>query len=278
MVKFVQLVMGPAGVGKSSYCKTMQQYGEATRRKFYIGNLDPAADKFDYEASLDIRELVNIDDIMLNGELGPNGALVYCMEYLLQNLNWLQDELNEFNEDDYIILDCPGQVELYSHLSIMHDLAKHIEQWGFRVAAVYLLDALFVLEPVKFISGCLLSLSCMMQLQMPHVGVITKCDIADKEMIERILDYEGSDSILSNDIVSSGKLKNLTNAIGSVIDDFMMVSFVMLDISDEDSIENVLLRIDQSIQYGKWINKNIYRTYYICMILINICYSVLLYD
>ena len=118
--------MGPAGVGKSHYCKTMQQYGEASRRKFYVGNLDPAADVFEYEASLDIRELVNIDDIMKNGELGPNGALVYCMEYLLQNSNWLHDELDQFAEDDYIILDCPGQIELYSHLSIMHDLAKQI--------------------------------------------------------------------------------------------------------------------------------------------------------
>lgn len=251
MVKFIQLVMGPAGVGKSSYCKSLQQHGASTRRKFYVGNLDPAADHFEYEASFDVREMVNIDDIMKNGELGPNGALVYCMEYLLQNSNWLQEELDQFTDDDYIILDCPGQIELYSHLPIMHDLAKQIEQWGYRVAAVYLLDALFVLEPVKFVSGCLLSLSCMMQLQMPHIGVITKCDIADKEMIERILDYEGSDSILSNDTNSNARYSNLTRAIGSVIDDFMMVSFVMLDVTDDDSIDNVIARIDQCIQYGK---------------------------
>jgi hypothetical protein len=48
---------------------------------------------------------------------------------------------------------------------------------------VYLLDALFVLEPIKFISGCMLSLSCMLQLELPHVNVITKCDMADKEQV-----------------------------------------------------------------------------------------------
>ena len=42
-------------------------------------------------------------------ELGPNGGLVYCMEYLLDNMDWLKDELDKFDEDEYIIFDCPGQ-------------------------------------------------------------------------------------------------------------------------------------------------------------------------
>jgi hypothetical protein len=54
---------------------------------------------------------------------GPNGGLVYCMEYLFQNIDWLRDELENFGEDDYILFDCPGQIELYSHLPIMRDLA-----------------------------------------------------------------------------------------------------------------------------------------------------------
>jgi len=118
---------------------------------------------------------------------GPNGGLVYCMEYLLENSEWLKDELDAFGDDDYILLDCPGQVELYSHLNVMHQLCQQLQMWGFRVVAVYLLDSLFVLESPKFISGCLLSLSCMLQLGVPHVNVITKCDLADKEELSRIL-------------------------------------------------------------------------------------------
>ena len=204
MGKFVQIVMGPAGVGKSSYCKTMQEHGRAKNRTIHVGNLDPACETFDYEAAFDIRELINVDEVMGEGEYGPNGALVFCMEHLLQNYEWLQEHLDSFGDDEYVILDCPGQVELYSHLPIMRDLARLIESWGYRAAAVYLLDALFVLEPTKFISGCMLSLSCMLQLELPHIGVVTKCDIADKEMIEWILDYESSSTILSNDSVSSG--------------------------------------------------------------------------
>lgn len=125
-----------------------------------------------------------------------------------------------------------------------------LQMWGFRVVSVYLLDALFVLEPSKFISGCMLSLSCMLQLELPHVNVITKCDIADKEQVARLLDSEGAKEILSFDRSCSGSMRKLTEAMSSVIDDFMMVSFVMLDVSDEDSIEEVMARTDHCIQYG----------------------------
>jgi hypothetical protein len=38
-----------------------------------------------------------------------------------------------------------------------------------------------------------------------------------------------------------------------VIDDYMMVSFAMMDISDEESIEDVLYRIDHCTQYGIYV-------------------------
>lgn len=58
MVRFVQLVVGPAGVGKSSYCKTMQEHGKITKRTIHVANLDPAAETFDYDAAFDVRELI----------------------------------------------------------------------------------------------------------------------------------------------------------------------------------------------------------------------------
>ena len=228
----------------------MQDHCQASNRTLHVGNLDPAADVFQYDAAFDIRELINLEEVMEDLELGPNGGLVYCMEYFLQNADWLKDELDNFGEDEYVILDCPGQVELYSHLPIMHNLVKSLEMWGFRVMSVYLLDALFVLEPAKFISGCMLSLSCMLQLECPHINVITKCDIADKDQINRVLESEGAWMINNMDKFSSGRFRRLTEAISTVVDDYMMVSLVMLDVTDEDSIEEVLARTDGAIQYG----------------------------
>jgi len=251
MGKFIQLVIGPAGVGKSTYCKTMQEHGRTTKRTIHVGNLDPACEVFDYEATFDVRDFVNLDSVMEEYSLGPNGGLVYCMEHLIRNYEWLQEQLDMFGEEDYILLDCPGQIELYSHLPIMKNLAKLLTTWGYRVASVYLLDALFVFDPPKFLSGCMLSLSCMLQLELPHMNVITKCDLADKSQIEMVLDAEGSWMINQLDKNSPEKLKNLSRAIGSVLDDYMIVNFAMLDNNDEESIEDLLAKCDYIMQYGE---------------------------
>lgn len=65
-------------------------------------------------------------------ELGPNGGLVYCMEYLLDNMDWLKDELDKFDDDEYIIFDCPGQVQKpCRHLLIFDRAARFASRDGF---------------------------------------------------------------------------------------------------------------------------------------------------
>jgi GTPase SAR1 family protein len=56
---------------------------------------------------------------------GPNGGLIYAMEYLLDNVEWFQENIGEY-DDDYLIIDCPGQVELYTHMNLMHSFAKYL--------------------------------------------------------------------------------------------------------------------------------------------------------
>jgi hypothetical protein len=57
---------------------------------------------------IDIRDLISLDDVQEELKYGPNGGLVYCMEYLLENIDWLMEELTEFAEDSFVIFDCPG--------------------------------------------------------------------------------------------------------------------------------------------------------------------------
>lgn len=60
----------------------MQQHAASERHVIEVVNLDPAAEYFDYEPLVDIRELIQLDDAMEDDELrfGPNGGLVFCME------------------------------------------------------------------------------------------------------------------------------------------------------------------------------------------------------
>lgn len=71
---------------------------------------------------------------------------------MLKNSEWLKEELGDM-DDDYILFDCPGQIELYTHMNTMKELVDLLEKWGFRLCCVFLLDAQFMVDGAKFISG-----------------------------------------------------------------------------------------------------------------------------
>lgn len=167
---------------QSTYCEVMRQHCENIKRTVHVVNLDPAADQFKYPASIDIRELISIDDVMEELHYGPNGGLVYCMEYLSENMDWLRDQLGEY-EDDYLLIDCPGQLELYSHVGVMPKLVNELRRWGYKMCAVYLIDSQFISDSAKFISGLLLCLSAMLHLELPHLNVLSKLDLVDKKLL-----------------------------------------------------------------------------------------------
>lgn len=75
MGKYAQLVIGPAGCGKSSYVEAMYEHMRAAGRGagVHCVNLDPAAERFGYPVSVDVRDLVTLEDAMEEVGLGPNG-------------------------------------------------------------------------------------------------------------------------------------------------------------------------------------------------------------
>lgn len=71
---------GPAGAGKTTFCTTLVTHAHSLGRSVHLFNLDPAAERFEYEPSIDIRELISLGDVMEEMDLGPNGGLIYCFE------------------------------------------------------------------------------------------------------------------------------------------------------------------------------------------------------
>ena len=66
-----QLVIGPAGSGKSTYCELMRNHIETLNRRVHVVNLDPAAEHFRYPVAADIRDLISLQDVMAELKLGP---------------------------------------------------------------------------------------------------------------------------------------------------------------------------------------------------------------
>lgn len=270
MSKFGVLVMGPAGAGKTTFCNAMIQHLQNTRRSCFYVNLDPAAETFSYEPDLDIRELITLEDVMEEMGLGPNGGLIYCFEFLLQNLDFISDALDPLSEEYLIIFDMPGQIELYTHVPLLPSLVQFLSRAGplnVNMCAAYLLESTFVVDKAKFFAGTLSAMSAMLMLEMPHVNILTKMDqvrdMVSRKELRRFTnvdvqllqdDNDESPEALANPmakdaLMSGGSFNQLNRAVAQLIDDFSMVSFLQLDVQEEDSVAAVLSHIDDAIQY-----------------------------
>jgi GPN-loop GTPase len=252
-MKYCQLVFGSAGTGKSTYCKAIQDHGAVVGRTIRVGSLDPAAENFKYSKSFDIRDLISVDDVMEELQFGPNGALIYCMEFLIQNLEWLQEQLDSFLEDDYLIIDCPGQLELFTHLPIFKSIVHILSNNGWNVCGVYLIDAVFLTDASKFIAANLMTLSCMIHLEIPYINLLSKVDLIDMNSILHYLSPNSQDLIQELNLLKniSKKYRLLNTILAEILDDYDMVTFLPVSIYNEELIENVMLHIDNTLQYGE---------------------------
>lgn len=229
----------------------MATHFEATKRPLSVVNLDPAAEHFNYPVAIDIRELISLDDVMEELNLGPNGGLIYCLEFLLDNIDWLEEKLDDYS-DDYLIFDCPGQIELYTHLPVMRRVTDSLKRLGYNMCAVYLMDSSLVSDPTRFLAGSMMCLSVMAQLELPHVSVLSKCDlIPDKEKLETFLEPDTYTLLNALNEDSTSLMKPMNEAIAELIEEYSLVAFTPLDITDEENVEGVLSMIDMAIQYGE---------------------------
>ncbi|TEY61169.1 hypothetical protein BOTCAL_0173g00020 [Botryotinia calthae] len=201
--------------------------------------------------------------------LGPNGGLIYCFEFLLENLDFLSEAIEPLTEEYLIIIDMPGQIELYTHIPILPALVKFLTKTGaldINLCAAYLLEATFVVDRAKFFAGTLSAMSAMIMLEVPHVNILSKMDLVKgqvaKRELKRFLDPDTS--LLDDDqeeddgegeakdaqtLMKGNSFRRLNKAVAGLIDSFSMVSYLRLDVQSEDSVGGILSYIDDAIQF-----------------------------
>ncbi|TGZ57802.1 hypothetical protein CRM22_009857 [Opisthorchis felineus] len=276
---FGQLVIGPPGSGKTTYCAAMADFLTNLERKVHVVNLDPANDTLPYCCSVDLSDLIRLEEVMDYLSLGPNGGLIYCMEYLYTNRDWLADRLSKLKQKDpkcYLIFDCPGQVELYTHHPVTRQLIAYLTQkthqipggkdesativegLGLQLTAVHLVDSHYCSDPGKFISCLLTSLSTMLQLSLPHVNILSKADLIEQfgelefnlDYFTEVLDLQYLvDKINKNNDPFLAKYERLNQALISIIQDQSLVQFLLLDIQNMSHLERVMRYADRANGY-----------------------------
>ncbi|KAI5299188.1 hypothetical protein KEM56_003451, partial [Ascosphaera pollenicola] len=264
---FAQLVIGPPGAGKSTYCNGMHQFMSAIGRKCSIVNLDPANEQTSYEATVDVRELVTLEEIMEEDRLGPNGGVLYALEEVEENMEWLTGKLKEL-ENDYILFDCPGQCELFTHHSSLRNIFLQIQKLGYRLVVINLIDSYALTLPSMYISALLLSLRSMLQLDLPHINVLTKIDnLINYPSLPFNLDFytevqdltyllphlEAEQPKFKADERNRGgqsRFHALNKAIIELVESFALVGYHTLAVEDKKSMMALLQAIDRAGGYA----------------------------
>ncbi|KAH8063320.1 hypothetical protein JL722_2487 [Aureococcus anophagefferens] len=193
MSLFGCVVVGPPGAGKSTMCAGLCRYHALSKRPVALVNLDPACEGEGLTTfAIDVRDFCSVDRAMAEQGLGANGALLFCMKELEQS-TWLRDEVEKLAVDEcfpYVIFDLPGQTELFTHdgslRRILDDLKRTFDA---RLVAAHLVDVAHCGVPSHYVAACLLSLTAMLRLELPHINVLSKVDLADRYELAMNLEF-----------------------------------------------------------------------------------------
>merc|ERR1712014_272825 len=173
------------------------------------------------------------------------------MEFLEDNIEtWLLQELEGFPHTDCFLFDCPGQLELYSQVSVFRTLIESLQNYGWQVSVVYTLESTFLADLGKFLSGLMQVLSALVYFEVPHTTVLTKFDISPyTKNIEEFLHPEGDVLEHKLDAADGTKYRVMNRLICGLLRQFCLIKFIPLDITREDSISTLLMHLDISSQF-----------------------------
>lgn len=172
-------VVGTAGSGKSLLTSKIHEYYTSVGSFSSILNLDPGVESLPYTCDIDVRDFVDVVSLMKQYELGPNGALIMANDLIATKIDGIRSQIEKVNPD-YLIIDTPGQIELFAYRSsgpfILQNLTSD-QQMG-----LFLHDGALVTTPANFVSIALLATSIRLRLNLPTVNVLTKTDLIGEKL------------------------------------------------------------------------------------------------
>ena len=189
--------IGTAGSGKSTLTHSFKEWMGLRGLDAITVNLDPGAENLPYDPDVDIRDWISLKEIMDSYGLGPNGAQIACADMLALNTSDVKNSIESF-KTDYILVDTPGQLELF----VFREAGKYIVKFlnPQRSIIAYLVDHALAKSASGFISQLLLSISTNFRLGQPQINILSKADMLSKEEIEQVERWSHDPDELSNAI------------------------------------------------------------------------------
>ena len=182
-------VTGTAGSGKSSLTSKLYEYYTRNGAFAAVLNLDPGVESMPYNCAVDVRDYVDY----------------------VSKIDEIQNEVNNINPD-YLIVDTPGQIELFAYRSSGRFIIDNIT--SDEKTSIFLFDGSIVTTPVNFVSIALLATSIRLRLNLPTVNAITKTDVIEtklKDILQWSTNLNTLENAISND--TDGETYTLTTSI-----------------------------------------------------------------
>jgi len=189
-------VTGTAGSGKSMLTSKILEYYQKNGVFASVLNLDPGVESLPYSPDVDVRDYVDIVQIMKQYDLGPNGSMIMANDLIATKIEDIQNEIHGVNPD-YLIVDTPGQIELFAYRASGPFFIQNIDAG--EKTNIFLYDGTMIVSPNNFISISLLATSIKLRLGLPTINVMTKTDlIPDK--IDQVLKWSSDPISLEEEL------------------------------------------------------------------------------
>lgn len=220
MKMYTIFIVGTAGSGKSTLAGAFSDWLRSQEQSTLLVNLDPAVLMLPYEPDVDIREMVDYERIMTTKKLGPNAALIATLREVARNVEELSEEVSSHNAD-FVIIDTPGQLELFAYRREGKIFAKYLG--GDRKIMLFLLDPIFCSVIRNFVASMFLTSSIYLTFQLPMIQVLSKVDAVSKKYVDRIERWSESFDSLIIDIESKSNrvLMHLSREVAQAVHDIV---------------------------------------------------------
>ncbi|MGQ4833336.1 MAG: ATP/GTP-binding protein [Candidatus Asgardarchaeia archaeon] len=222
-------VVGTAGSGKSTLTSSLIDWLRSKNIYTVSVNLDPGVKRIPYYPEVDVREYIDIDKVMEEYGLGPNGGLIATMDLLALKLKKIVNEILSLDAE-YVIIDTPGQLELFVFRDVGPYLVDELSRYEkTKTALLYLVDSNLARTPSNIISALLLGASIQYRFNRPQLNLLTKVDSLNRDEYDKLLFWtENLDNLINvANTETKGILRELTIKLGEVLKDFGTISRII---------------------------------------------------
>jgi len=194
---FIVFVIGTAGAGKSLLTAAFGEWLKMSKQDVSMVNLDPGVLTLPYSPDVDVRNYVDVENLMEEYHLGPNGALIMAADLVADRVEEISREIEELRSD-IVLVDTSGQMELFAFRAsgpyITSELTKEDK------AMVYLFDSVFSVNPLNYVSNLFLCAAVYNRFLLPQIHLVSKCDLLPKEQVNEIVNWSTNQAALEDAI------------------------------------------------------------------------------